>query len=637
MWRLAGRLAGLLAVALLLAHGLGLAELPLLRRLDAAWHDLRVRTTAPATPDPRLAIVAIDEAALAAVGQWPWDRARLAELIDRLFERHGVAAIGLDVLLAEPQGGAARSLLQRLIDDPALADPAWQERLRREAERLDGDGRLARALQGRAVVLGHPLTPSDPASGAAPGAAPVGLLPVLAEAARATGFLETLVDPDGVRRRAPLIASVDGQVQRAFALALAQVAQGERGWRLHGAPTVDPWLARLAAGGGEQRQRLGAHADVVLPLRQRAGEARTWSAADVLADRVPDDAMRGRIVLVGITAAGLGDRHATPLRETMPGVQGQAALVGALLDGQVPVQPAWAAAATAAAGLAASAGLAWALRRRGPGLQGLAAAAAIVPWLALNFWAWTALGWALPLAVPATLLAGLAALRLGQAAHAEHQRRRALEAVFGRYVPPELVQRLRESPAELGLQGRSAELTVMFADLHGFTEIAERLPPAELAALMNDFLSDMTDIVRQHGGTLDKYIGDALMAFWGAPLDDPAHADHALAAARAMQAALPALNARFAARGWPALRLGIGINSGTMVVGDLGSRHRRAYTVIGDAVNVAARLQGLTARLREPVLLGEDTARRLIPGTHRSLGVQRLRGRRAPIEVHAPA
>ncbi len=180
-------------------------------------------------------------------------------------------------------------------------------------------------------------------------------------------------------------------------------------------------------------------------------------------------------------------------------------------------------------------------------------------------------------------------------------------------------------------------LTVLFSDVRGFTTFSEKLSPPELATLMNRYFSVMTGIVRQHRGTLDKYVGDALMAFWGAPLEDPDHAEHAVQAALAMQAALPALNAELAKHGWPPIRITIGVNTGPMVVGDMGSVHRRAYTVLGDAVNVASRLQELSGKLEVPVLIGEATAAAL-PARWQCREVERvaIRGRETRMTVFEP-
>jgi adenylate cyclase len=203
-------------------------------------------------------------------------------------------------------------------------------------------------------------------------------------------------------------------------------------------------------------------------------------------------------------------------------------------------------------------------------------------------------------------------------------------------VPPELVEEMSRHPEDYSMAGRRAELTVLFCDVLGFTAIAETLEPEALARLMNEYLGTMTEVIRAHRGTLDKYIGDAIMGFWGAPVDDPDHARHALAAALGMRAALVELNRTLTARGWPNLWIGIGINTGPMTVGDMGSSVRKAYTVMGDAVNVAARLEGLTRRFDIDIIVGEATRERVPDVVFREIDRVRVKGRVAPIAVFEP-
>jgi adenylate cyclase len=182
-----------------------------------------------------------------------------------------------------------------------------------------------------------------------------------------------------------------------------------------------------------------------------------------------------------------------------------------------------------------------------------------------------------------------------------------MQDLFGQYVPPELVQKMAQNPSHYSMEGRAAELTVLFSDIRGFTRISEKLPAKELALLINEYLTEMSMVIRANGGTLDKYIGDAIMTFWGAPVADAQHAQHALDSARAMMQALPALNQRFEAKGWPRLQFGVGINTGPMTVGDMGSKVRRSYTVMGDSVNLASRLESLTKHYGVALLIGQAT------------------------------
>lgn len=572
------RLRRALAAAWLLllgGHALGLWWIAPVAALDTAWGDLRTRAF-PAPPvDTRLVVVAIDEAALATHGRWPWPRDRLATLLERLAEA-GVALTALDVILSEPDAPAA-------------------------------DARLAAALAAHPVVL------------AAQRAGPALPLAAFAAAAAGVGAVDATVDGDGITRHAPLLADgPGGRAAPALSLAAARVLRGD--------------AAEQAA-----RAAVAADGRVRLPFPAAAGRVSTVSAAELLAGQVPAGAWAGRVALVGATATGLGDRHATPVGAAWPGVELHANLLDAQLRGALPREPAWG--GWIAAGAVVALGVPWiaARRRPGPGLASATAAAAVAGLLLANTVAWTVSGLALPLAAPLLAVLGLYAGLLAFGQLAEAWKRRRLALLFGEYLPPELVEQMARDPARYSMAPRGAELTVLFSDVRGFTSFSEKLPPPELAALMNRYLTVMTEIVRAHGGTLDKYIGDAIMAFWGAPRPDAAHAEHAVDAALAMQAALPALNAEFAARGWPAIRVTIGVNTGPVVVGDMGSRHRRAYTVMGDVVNVASRLQELSGKLEEPVLIGAATAAQQPPRRRcRPVAEVPIRGREQALAVFAP-
>lgn len=593
--------AGLALLALLLAHATGHLRLPALDTLDGALHDLRQRVW-PAPPvDARIAVVLLDEAAVAEVGRWPWPRETLADLVERLFEREGAAVVGLDMILAE-HGSAA------------------------------GDARLTRAIATHPVVLGLHLNaeagaarrgalpaslPGRPAATLPPWQGHAGPLPELSTRAAGIGFLNAMIDRDGITRRAPLVAAYDGALHGAFALAVARTLAGDRA------------LAALA--------RTDAAGQVLIPFPAESGRVTRVSAADVMAGRTTAGALKGRAVLVGSAAAGLGDQHVAPSGALQPGVELHANVLAGVLAGRLPAPPPAAPLVAALMLLAAAATLMRGLPRRGA--AGGAALVLAVVTAAVVAWgvAWAAFATALPLA-PVLALAALSwALQLFFGQLAEALARRRLAALFGQYLPPELVEQMARDPERYTMEGRSAELTVLFTDVRGFTTFSEKLTPHELAALMNRYFSVMTEIVRQHRGTLDKYVGDALMAFWGAPIDDPEHALHAVQAALAMQAALVDLNREFEQRGWPPIRITIGINTGPMVVGDMGSRHRRAYTVLGDAVNVAARLQELSGKLECPVVIGEATAAALPAGWRcRELERVTLRGRSAPLAIFEP-
>ena len=393
---------------------------------------------------------------------------------------------------------------------------------------------------------------------------------------------------------------------------------------------------RLHGPGGSLAAPVDPQATALVPYSNAASPFLRFSAADVLAQRLPPDVLRGKLVLVGVSAPGLVDQRSTPVDVAMLGTLVHAHLLAGLIDGRMLAQPRharWAEAATLGAMVAL---LVWALPLLALWQASLLCAGLMALTLAAHAAAWLAAGLVLPLASSLLLPPALLGLHLLLAYRHATRARRQLAQLFGEYVPPELVAEMSRTPERYTQQGRSAELSMLFADVQGFSGLAERMPPAELGELMNQVFSHLTDCVREQRGTLDKYIGDAVMAFWGAPVDAPEHAAQAVRAALAMQAGLPALHARLAQRGWPALRLHIGINSGTVVVGDMGSRHRRAYTVMGDAVNLAARLQALASKHSLGLVIGDSTRRAVGSRLCLALGTVTVRGRAAPVGLWHP-
>jgi adenylate cyclase len=256
--------------------------------------------------------------------------------------------------------------------------------------------------------------------------------------------------------------------------------------------------------------------------------------------------------------------------------------------------------------------------------------------LGANLWAWQARNYVLPLAGPLLMLAGLFVLNMVYGFFVETRSRLLITGLFGTYVPKEIVEEMAKNPGEYSMRGESREMTVLFSDIRDFTSISEGLKPRELKDLINTYLTAMTLIVQEKRGTVDKYIGDAIMAFWGAPVPDTAHAKHALECGMQMQKALRGLDPVFVKKGWPALRIGVGVNCGTMNVGDMGSAFRRSYTVMGDAVNLASRLEGLTKEYGVGVLVSENIVREVPSYIYREVDKVRVKGKLAGIAIFEP-
>ncbi len=656
-----GRAAlGMVLVLVLAAGQAGLFRFPLGEALDRFVHDMRLRGT-HAPVDPRIVIVDIDEASLGEFGRWPWPREVLARLITRLTREAGAAVVGVDIVFAEHQ-------------------------------REDGhDDRLARAIGNAPVVLGYYFT-SDRGgrtSGLLPepvmrsDALPPDLRPLswdgygapiapLQRAARGAGFFNPVIDPDGVVRALPLLGEYRGGLYESLSVGVLReylgaaaigvvgddlVIKGTRGTvripMSAGLTALVPFATVAAQDGPaavEDAKARGAEtrdAEARGPGTGGAGAGSTSgrfryvSAADVVAGRVDPAVFEDRIVLVGTSAPGLTDLRATPLSAAFPGVEIHAGLLSGALD-QAQRHPIKVRSPLADTGMLAlllvlGGVLAAAMPMLGaPGVLGLGALSASGVWIA-GAVAWSHHGVLLPVAVTLLAVAALTLLNLSLGYLIEGRARRAVAGLFGEYVSPALVERMMRDPQRYSrASSENRELTILFVDIRGFTRIAETMEPEALREYINVFLTVMTEIVHRHGGTLDKYIGDAVMAFWGAPLEDARHADHAVAAAIAMLEAVERLNTMLAGRGMPPLRIGVGVNTGVVRVGDLGSRLRRAYTVIGDPVNLAARFEGLTRQYDAPIIVGETTMRQAVSHRFRALGSARVAGREEPVLIYAP-
>ena len=396
---------------------------------------------------------------------------------------------------------------------------------------------------------------------------------VLARAAPTAGYFNFAPDVDGLVRSLPLVAELAREHHQALALAMFR--------RFTGGPNVLPIFAAqrgltqthdaLTAVVLEQRSQrqtipVDEHGRVRVPFRGAGGPGggsfEYISASDVLKGRVVPAHLAGKLVLVGSSAPGVYDQRSTPVAAVYPGVEVHANLLSGLLDARVPVQPDWAGGYEILLLLAIAAALTWGLPRLRAARAAQLAALLIVVLVVLNLWAYGARGLVLPLASPLLLVLLIYVGTTVWAYIVEGRSRRSLARLFGTYVPPELVEEMARDPARYDMRAENRELTVMFCDMRNFTQVSERLSPEDVRGLVNRFFSSMTAAIRAHRGTLDKYIGDAIMAFWGTPLSGTDHALHAVQAALAMAQRLNALNDDLRARGRPQIGVGIGLNTG---------------------------------------------------------------------------
>ena len=660
MRRVSSRLAqaGLSALFVLLvaAHVGGLISIAPMQRVEAWLYDAWLKRTAPAGVDDRVAILDIDEASLKSVGRWPWSRDTMTTLVEQLFDRYGVAAVGFDVVFAEPDTSSGLDSLRRLAQRDLAGSRDFQAALEQLAPRLDYDARFAGALAERPVSLGYyfipagygdartgmlppPSLPSSAFSPLRPGTPAVGYganLAAFQRVAQGAGFFNMRADDDGTARQMNLVSPFGAGYYLALSASTLRVAFGgdpaQAGvdrQSVLGRQYVSPWLEV-----GGIRVPLSADGTVHVPYR--AGSPFPYiSAAEVLAGRAPLAQLENRIVLVGSTAPGLADLRVTPFSSTFPGVEIHAHLIAGMLDGTTRATPPWADDARLAAVLLLGALLTVVLLRFSPTV-GLAATLALLGLLLAAYGvAWSRF-LVVPMAAPMLTVFGLYALNTAYGFFAATRSKRQITKLFGQYVPPELAAEMSQDPTHYTMEGQSRDMTVLFSDIRGFTNFSEKLPPTELAEVLNAYLSTMTRIVQQHQGTIDKYIGDAIMAFWNAPVDLADHAARAVATALDMQAALPQLNKEFADRGWPEVKIGIGVNTGRMSVGNMGSEFRMSYTVMGDAVNLGSRLEGITKQYGVGILATQPTVDADPVHAFMKIDVVRVKGKETPVAIYQP-
>jgi adenylate cyclase len=665
-------------------RGVGSAAVRALSALEGRASDLHLSARGARRPHPDLVVVAVDERAVQRYGRWPWNRELLGKALERL---HALApsAIGLDVTFTDEDrtsesaamGAAAEVLGTAVAHLPESSRPAFVPVLAslRSRASATGDAALARALaaapelvQGvsaygseeaadylsqraaaEALLRPRLLTHFPVPSGKAEFEVPLerGIcdhfvsvqvpLERFVPPEQRLGHFNVLRDDDGVVRRTPLFVQLDHppgllpslELQTA---AMALGASVEPGW--------DPELGRL----GSARLRRDGRVLRTIPLALGAPQARidypgpgavfpTVSLADVVDGGLAPGALRGKVVLVGVTLVGQYDQVVTPFRTVEAGVYAHASMLSGILSGRFLQRASGARLGELLFILGTGLLLGLVLPRAAPWLKGLLPLALGAAWVLvvqLVLRRGVVLASALPMAN--VFLGAFAVVFVGYLSTDREKSR--LRRTFRYYVGESVMTEMLEHPELLRLGGEKRDCTVLFLDIRGFTAISESMSPEALVRFINGYLTPMTRVVFEEGGTLDKYIGDALMAFWGAPLRQEDHALRACRTALRFLEVLEALRPAWRAEGLPDIEVGVGINSGPMVVGNMGSDVRFDYTVMGDAVNLASRLEGANKLFHTSILVSEETWRRVkSQATGRRLGSLQVRGRSEPVRV----
>jgi len=662
-------------VLVFVGHAATFYKIGFITRLENIIYDYRLRLTMPGTVDDRVVILDIDERSLdpRALGRWPWSRDKIVGLLQKLLDKYGVVLIGFDVVFAEPDESSGLPVLEKLAKTRLKDVGPFQSALKELRPGLDYDAIFANFLRGRPVVLGYYFNSNDDAleSGALPEPVlPPGTfgnrkirfaiwkgyganLPEFQTGAANAGHFNPLVDDDGVSRRVPMLMEYKGGYYEAFSLAIVRLYLGMQDAARNNKTALtlpkvltgsapEPFIKGSYTGlewleVGKLRIPVDDEVAALVPYRGPRGSFPYFSLADVWFDKVPVERLKGRIALIGTSAPSLVDLRSAPVDSVYPGVEIHANLVAGMLDGKLKHKPAYMLGAEVL--LLALGGVVLTLLI--PMLAPLWASAATVTGMALitllDIGVWSYAGLVLPLAASVLMTVTLYTVNMAYGYFVETRSKRQFTELFGQYVPPELVGIMAEDPEQYTMAPKSTDLTILFSDVRGFTSISEALSPEHLREYINEYLTDMSNIIRgKYRGTLDKYIGDAIMAFWNAPVEDKDHPRNGVLAALEMLRECGTLNEKFTARGWPTLKIGIGVNSGNVRVGDMGSKERRAYTAMGDAVNVASRLEGRTKYYGVGILVGEATRTLVKDVVFKEIDKIKVKGKDEAITIYEP-
>ena len=644
----------------------------LVNRLEYQLYDWRFRLRGAQPPRGPVAIVAIDAKSVDELGRWPWRRSVMARLVDRLSDA-GVSAIGFDIVFSEPEtppeiaplravvahltgGGADRdSQVVQVLDSAIQAadtDTRLEEAIRRsdrvvagyffrtaEDVSVEGGGRVDLPLEQSLPMIrkSRLLTAQLPdAVTAAPILDCTSVEPNLArfsEATRRMGFFNARPDPDGVVRQTSLIARCGGEYYKALSLSLLELHAGKKAL-----------LVLEPARGFVEGLKVG---DQVLPVDEGGrvlvnyrGPPQTFphfSAVDIVLGRIPDQDLAGKLVLIGPTEIGIGDVYPTPFAEVAPGVEVHATVLDNMLAGDVLRKRDDLVVAEFAALLVLALAMMLGVPLLGTAIRGaaffLALAGLLVGAVA---WAFVAHSLVVNLAYPLISVVGMYIAMAVTHGSASEAQARWIRNTFAQFVPPDVVHEMIENPDSFVVGGQRKDLSLLFSDIRSFTSISEDLGPDATTRLLNEYLTPMTRIIFESRGTLDKYIGDAIVAFWGAPLPVPDHPRLAAEAALAMLEAVGEMReARADLVGADRLRIGIGIHAAEVNVGKMGSDLRFDYTVTGDGVNLCSRLEGMTKQYGAGIVTSAALVERLPEGfLVRQLDAIRVKGKSEPVRIY---
>lgn len=598
----------------------------LLKRLDYISYDIRLNLLIPPKAHPKnpIVIVDIDEKSLREIGRWPWSRENLSALVRGLYQQ-GVTVIAFDMLFPETQAIQDNVFAQTLSQkkNTNVLGIFFSSQNNPPVGMLSAPVVVLTAAQNKNLTL--PAMQSYIAN-----------IDQLEQAAGHAGAISVIPDQDGVIRRYSLLQRYGDKLYPSLALEAMRLYLLEDKVSLQ-TEKVGSLSAIEAINLGNQRISTNDEGRVFIPYLGPSHTFPYYSATDIIHHRLPAERLQNALVFVGTSAVGLSDLRSTPVESVYPGVEIHANMAEALFANRFPYVPGWAPGAQLVLLVFLGVVLSIAFVYLGPLWIILISMLALISFFFGSLELWKNTEMVFPIILPIFLVVTLATFNMTYGFFTESRRRDELKKVFEQYVPTGHVAELIKHPESANIfEGERKVMSVLFMDIRNFTSISENLTIVELKKLLNFFLTEMTGVIFKHGGTIDKYVGDMVMAFWGAPLPDEDHAKHALAAGLDMLTVTEQVQKKLIETGLPNIRVGIGVNTGMMDVGDMGSAYRRAYTVLGDTVNLASRLESLTKYYGVKMICGESTVLGQDEFIFRLLDKVKVKGKHVGISIYEP-
>jgi adenylate cyclase len=647
---IAGIALTLLASLLYLSNNSTVIEI--LQRLEAIPYDIRLKLTTPikANDTPPIVIIDIDEASLKQDGRWPWSRKKIAKLIDKLAENN-TAVITMDVVQSEKEENPTVQLRQALSELKETL-PDWISTVE---GKLDADAYFAHTIKDKEVILGYPFhNKLLSQTGKLPSTfieldtdkleslTTINMLGYTANLteftnnAAGSGFFSIAPDVDGTVRRAPIIAKYNDQIYPSLALETARHYLLEESINLHTASIGSvQTVTHLSL--GKLNIPTDAQGQILIPYLGKQNHFSYLSASDILRKDKSFPELENAIAIIGTSAIGLADLRPTPVQVSFPGVEIQANILHGILHPEsIAYIPDWTEGATVLSLVLLGVLMMLIYPLLQPISLVISGITLLLATFGLNLWLWSSQHINLPVIISLLLIMAISSIYVIYDLLKENKDRKRIHDMFGQYVPRGHIDKLIDNPATISTDGEKREMTVLFSDLRNFTSLSEPLSTRELKTFLNQYLTPITKIIFDKQGTIDKYVGDMVMAFWGAPIFDPKHAEQAVESALEMQSTITKMQGKFSQLGIDNVAAGIGIHTGEMNVGDMGSDYRRAYTVLGDAVNLGSRLESLTKYYGVKILVSEDTKQQCPNIVFRYIDYVRVKGKQDAIKIYEP-